>query len=67
MAEKKEKLNYEKAYNELQSIMYALQEETIALDALAEKVERAVFLINFCKTKLRETDERLSKVLEAPL
>ena len=57
MAKRKPSIpSYEKAMQELQEIVDQLQEETIGIDDLSEKVKRASELIRFCKEKLRSTD-----------
>ena len=58
MAKKKE-LNYDSAMQELQGIVNQLQEETIGVDELSEKVKRAGELVKFCQEKLRQTEEEV--------
>lgn len=50
---------YESAMTELQQIVADLQAEAIGIDDLSEKVKRAADLIQFCKTKLRNTENDL--------
>lgn len=60
-------LSYEKALAELQDIVGELQQQTVSIDDLSEKVKRANELIQYCKAKLRATEEvlgDLSKGLE---
>lgn len=57
-------LTYSLAIEELNQLVQDLQGDDIDVDQLSEKVKRASFLIKFCKTKLRETDEEVKKVLE---
>ena len=57
-------LNYSQAIEELNKLVQDLQGDDIDVDQLSEKVKRASFLIKFCKTKLRDTDEEVKKVLE---
>jgi len=65
MAKKQtEKNTYEAAMTELQKIVTDLQSETIGIDELSEKVKRAAELINFCKAKLRSTEEDISQFFE---
>ena len=52
-------LNYESAYAELQRLLHDLQEETVGIDELAAKVARAKELIQFCRERLRQTEEGL--------
>lgn len=51
-----EQLTYETAYTELQQIVQELQEETVSIDNLAAKIERAQALIRFCRERLREVE-----------
>ncbi len=63
MAKRKANINsYEKAMQELQGIVDQLQEETIGIDDLSEKVKRAAELIQFCKEKLRSTDADIQNI-----
>lgn len=65
MAKKKsEELSYESAMTELQQIVSDLQAEAIGIDALSDKVKRAASLIQFCKTKLRTTEEDIDQFFE---
>lgn len=60
----KEKLTYEKALAELQSIVNDLEEDAIGIDQLSEKINRAAELIGFCREKLRSTEEEVDRLLE---
>ena len=63
MAKRKPNItSYEKAMQELQGIVDQLQEETIGIDDLSEKVKRAAELIQFCKEKLRSTDSDIKNI-----
>ena len=63
MAKRKPSIpSYEKAMQELQEIVDQLQEETIGIDDLSEKVKRASELIQFCKEKLRSTDSDIKNI-----
>jgi len=59
----KEKLTYEKAMAELQSIVNDLQEDAIGIDKLSDKMNRAAELIRFCREKLRSTEEEVDRLL----
>ena len=62
MAEKK-KLTYSQAIGELEKIINEIEAESVDVDVLAEKVKRATYLIKFCKSNLRTTEEEVKKVL----
>lgn len=52
-------MSYEAAMRELQSIVDALQENTLGIDDLSAQLKRAAALIAFCREKLRTTDEEI--------
>ncbi len=58
--------SYEEAYAELQQIVSALQQESIPIDDLANYIERARWLIAFCRERLRRVEERLNETDEKP-
>lgn len=57
------KLNYSKAFEELQQIVSDIEEGETGVDELAEKVKRAAELIRICKAKLTSTEEDVEKIL----
>ncbi len=56
-------LTYSTAMSELAAIAEAMEQETISVDELSEKVKRAQELIAFCQHKLKQTDEDVRKAL----
>lgn len=54
---------YSRALTELEQIIAEIESEDIDIDTLSEKVKRAAFLITLCKTRLRNTEEEVKKVL----
>jgi len=54
---------YKEAVEEIESIVAEIENETVDVDVLAEKVKRAAHLIKYCKTKLKATDNEVKKVL----
>ena len=65
MAKRKSvQLTYEKAMEELQEIISDLQAESVEIDQLSEQVKRAAELIEYCKTKLRSTEEDISRLMD---
>lgn len=64
MTKQKTKLTYESALQELQEIVTNLQESTISMDDLAEKVTRAADLLKFCREKLRTTEEQVKGLFD---
>ncbi len=56
-------MTYEKAYNELQEIITAIETGDVSVDLLLEKVKRAAELISFCKEKLTATEQDVQQIL----
>lgn len=59
----KEQLTYAQALAELETLVKEIEEESIDVDVLTEKVKRATHLIKFCKGRLKSTEEDVKKVL----
>jgi exodeoxyribonuclease VII small subunit len=55
--------NYTQALEELNAIARSIEDETIPVDELTGKLKRAAELISFCRTKLRLTEEEVSKII----
>jgi exodeoxyribonuclease VII small subunit len=56
-------LTYEKAYEELVQIAREIENETVSVDVLAQKVKRASELITFCQAKLKSTETEVNKII----
>jgi exodeoxyribonuclease VII small subunit len=56
-------LTYEAAYNELALIAKEIENETVSVDVLAQKVKRASELITLCQTKLKSTETEVNKII----
>jgi exodeoxyribonuclease VII small subunit len=59
----RKKISYSEAIAELEEIVRGIESEAIDLDHLTERVKRARYLINFCQSRLRSTEEGVKKVL----
>lgn len=57
-------MNYDAAFNELKQITEEIENETISIDVLAEKVKRASTLITYCQEKLRSTETEVNNILK---
>lgn len=57
-------MTYEQAFEELRSIASEIEDETVSVDVLADKVKRASELITFCQTKLRSTEVEVNKIIK---
>jgi len=62
MAEKK--LSYQKALEELESIIKKIEQNEPDVDELNDMVVKAVELVKYCKSKLKSTEEQLKNNLE---
>jgi len=60
---KSRELTYSQALNEIEKIVTDIESDEVDVDALAEKIKRASFLITFCKGKLRTAEDEVKKVL----
>lgn len=56
-------MTYEKAYAELAGITREIEDESVSVDVLAEKVKRASELISFCQARLRSTEQEVNKII----
>ncbi len=57
-------LKYSDAFEELQEIVSDMENGSISVDELAEKVKRATVLIRLCKAKLTATEGDVQKILK---
>ena len=53
---------YQSAWDELQQIVQALQDGEIGVDDLSAQIERAAELVKFCRERLRNTEEAVSRL-----
>lgn len=60
-----EKINYEQAVEELETIVSKMESGELNLDAITEKLKRAQKLIKLCKDRLTKTDEEIKKILSS--
>ncbi len=58
-------MTYEAAMRELQDIVDALQENSLGIDDLSDRLKRAAELIAFCREKLRTTDEEIKDLFSS--
>lgn len=50
---KKEELNFDQAYEELQHIHQKIQDDSISIEEISTLIRRSTELIKFCKERLR--------------
>ncbi len=55
---------YTQAMQRLEAILAQLEEGSSSVDSLSELVKEAATLVNFCKEKLRATEEEVQKAFE---
>ena len=60
----KKDLNYQKALDELESIVRKIEQDEPDVDQLSDMVARAVESVKYCKTKLKTTEEQINNNLE---
>jgi exodeoxyribonuclease VII small subunit len=58
------KRTYAEALGEIEGIISEIENETIEVDVLSDKVKRAVELIGYCKSRLRKTEDELGSMLK---
>ena len=58
------KISFDKANEELQNILFELQNEETSIDKLSAKLKRAKELVAICKTKLRNIEEEIEAINE---
>ncbi|HKN18707.1 MAG TPA: exodeoxyribonuclease VII small subunit [Dissulfurispiraceae bacterium] len=60
---KSEQPAYSQALMELEQIISEIETEDVDVDVLAGKVKRAVLLVKLCKTRLRNAEEEVKKIM----
>ena len=56
-------ITYTAAFEELKGIVDQLENDSISVDELAEKMKRATVLMKICKDKLTKTEEEINKTI----
>ncbi len=60
----KKQLSYSDAIAEIELIIEKLENDELDVDDLTRKVKRVAELLNYCKMKLRNTEEEVQKILK---
>lgn len=55
-------LSYKEAMNELESIVKAIETESVDVDELTEKIKRAAYLSKHCSKKLKSTETEIKNI-----
>lgn len=56
-------ITYTAAFEELKEIVDQLENDSISVDELSEKMKRATELMKICKDKLTKTEEEINKTI----
>ncbi|MCB9014060.1 MAG: exodeoxyribonuclease VII small subunit [Bacteroidales bacterium] len=59
----KQEIKYAQAVAEIEDILEQIETGQLDVDELTGKVKRVAFLIKLCKSKLKEADEEIKKIL----
>lgn len=61
---KEEELTYSSAVAELERIIGEMEDSSVSVDVLSEKVKRASLLLQFCRNRLTSTEEDVDKIIK---
>ena len=61
----KKEISYNEALQELKKIVIRIEEDEPDVDELSAMVKKATHLVKYCRNKLKETQEGLTKDLES--
>ena len=57
-------MTYTAAFEELKEIVDQLENDSVSVDELTEKMKRATVLMKICRDKLTKTEEEVNKTIE---
>jgi len=60
----KKTLTYAKAIEEIENILSEIENNEIDIDAMSKKVSRVSELLNFCKSKLTDTEKEVERIFK---
>ena len=58
-------ITYTQAIAELETIVSEIENASIGVDELSEKVKRAAELIRFCRNKLNSTEKEVNSIIKS--
>lgn len=61
---KNNELKYQEALEELENIVNEVESDGMDIDSLSERIERALELIQYCRGRLRDTENTIQKAFE---
>lgn len=59
------KQNYKNAISELEDILDSIENDSLEIDTLSEKIKRASKLLEYCKDKLHKTENEIINLMKA--
>jgi len=60
----KKQLSYNNAIEEIELIINKVENQELDIDELSANVKRVAELLNFCKMKLKNTEDEVQKILK---
>lgn len=63
----KNDLTYSKAFSELEKLVEQIEDDSIPLDILADKVKKANDYIKFCETRLRTIEKDVANATQTDM
>ena len=60
----KEKISYDAAVQEIESILGMIEEGNLGVDELTGKVTRVTTLLKMCRDRLHQTEEQINRILD---
>ena len=60
----KKQFSYNEAVAEIELIISKIENQELNIDELSANVKRVAELLNFCKMKLKNTEEEVQKILK---
>ena len=60
----KKQMSYNEAVTEIELIISKIENQELDIDELSINVKRVAELLNFCKMKLKSTEEEVQKILK---
>lgn len=62
----KQKLSYDEAIGEIETTLEQIENGSLGVDELAEKVAHVTRLLKLCRERLYQTESRIEKILDEP-
>ena len=59
-----EKISYAAALEEIEETLKEIEQDNSDIDSLSERVKRVAYLIEFCRSRLRSTEQEVNQILK---